>query len=156
MISKQTVIQLVNDFLEGTDRFLVEVKVSTSNRVAVFIDGDKGVSIADCIELSRHLEGALDREKEDFELDVSSAGVGSPLVLPRQFRNNLGRTLVVKDLENNTFRGKLEAAEGDGIQLRLEEGARKGRKKKSEDPLQTHISLSFDRISEAKVQPSFK
>ena len=78
MIEKSVVSQLVEEWLEGKDYFLVDVTVSPDNRIVVEIDHAEGVWIEDCVELSRFIESKLDREQEDFELEVGSAGIGQP------------------------------------------------------------------------------
>lgn len=99
--------------------FLVAWKISPDNAIEILVDGDEGVSIDEIVRISRHVEHNLDREESDFSLNVSSAGIGSPLVLPRQFKKNIGRTLKVtfqeggKDLE-----GELFSADEDGIFLK--------------------------------------
>ena len=91
MIEKIKVLELVNQALEGTDKFLVNLKITPDNRIYIDIDGDNGITIDDCIAVSRAVESQLDREVEDFALDVSSAGADQPLKLVRQYRKNVGR-----------------------------------------------------------------
>ena len=100
MIEKIKILELVNQALEGTDKFLVNLKVTPDNRI--YVDGDNGVTIDDCIELSRAIESRLDRDEEDFALDVSSAGADQPLKLTRQMVKNIGR-----EVEAMTFDGRL-------------------------------------------------
>ena len=75
MIAKESVCQIVNEWLEGKEYFLVEVTISPDNKIVVEIDHKEGVWIEDCVELRRYIESRLDREKEDFELEVGSAGI---------------------------------------------------------------------------------
>ncbi|MFT4526531.1 MAG: ribosome maturation factor RimP, partial [Bacteroidia bacterium] len=84
MITEQEVTELVNAAIEDTNLFVVSITVSGSNAINIVIDGDDGVGIGDCKKVSRGVEGAYDREEEDFSLDVKSAGVGLPFVMPRQ------------------------------------------------------------------------
>jgi ribosome maturation factor RimP len=74
MIKKQTILDLIEAHFAGTDKFIVDVKVLTGNKIEVYIDAPNHVVIAECVALSRHIESSLDREKEDFELQVSSPG----------------------------------------------------------------------------------
>lgn len=90
-------------FEENKSLFLLELKIESNNHIAVILDGDKGVSVNDCIAVSRKIEHNLDREEEDFSLDVASAGVSRPLELPRQYVKNIGRKLAV-----STSEGKIE------------------------------------------------
>jgi len=143
------ITDLVNENLAGTDKFLVEVLINPINRIYVFIDGDQGVTISDCIKLSRWLESQYDRETTDFELNVSSPGADQPIRLPRQYLKNIGRSLDVKLSEEVMVTGKLEAVEESGIIL-----ITKGDKKKKKEP--ETLNLPFDQIKESKVVISFK
>ncbi|MBP9990764.1 MAG: ribosome assembly cofactor RimP [Bacteroidales bacterium] len=111
MIDKIKVLEIIQDALNGTDKFLVNLKITNDNRIFVDIDGDEGILIDDCIELSRTIENSLDRDVEDFELNVSSAGADSPLKLPRQYRRNIGRQLQVETLDGEKVTGRLEEAD---------------------------------------------
>jgi len=89
---------------ERTDLFLIDLTVGKDNKIILTIDGDNGVTLQDCIDMSRAVEHNLDREEEDFALEVASAGAASPLKQPRQFKKNIGRTLLIKTAE-----GEIEA-----------------------------------------------
>ena len=95
MITKEQVTQLANETLENTDRFVVDITVSKSNVINVYIDADSSVTIDHCVELSRFIEGRLDREVEDYELSVSSAGIDYPLLVNRQFKKYVEKELEV-------------------------------------------------------------
>lgn len=99
MIEKSVVTQLVNEWLEEKDYFLVDVTVTPDNRIVVEIDHAEGVWIEDCVELSRFIESKLDREQEDFELEVGSAGIGQPFKVLQQYVNHIG--MEVEVLKNN-------------------------------------------------------
>ncbi len=97
MTLKDRVTELVLTALETRkDLFLIEYTVTPDQKIKVFIDGDKGVQLQDCIDISRHIEHQLDREEYDFSLEVASAGVGSNLKKVRQYQNNIGRKLRVE------------------------------------------------------------
>ena len=99
---KTTVKELLNKALEErTDLFLIEMTISEDNRIKIVIDGDNGVSVEDCMFISRAIEHNLDREETDFALEVASAGATSPLVNNRQYNKNIGRTLEVKTTSDN-------------------------------------------------------
>lgn len=92
MSLEQKVNLLLNDFLQTrTDLFLISCKISPLNQIEIIIDGDEGVSIQDCLDCSRAVENNLDREEEDFELSVLSAGISNPLQTTRQYIKNIGR-----------------------------------------------------------------
>lgn len=135
--------------LKGTDKFLVEVLVKPGNLIYIFIDGDHGVTIDDCAKVSRFLEAGFDREQEDFELNVSSAGADHPITKPRQYTKNIGRQLHIKQKEGKEWKGKLLAADDKGITLEI-----KG-DKKAKSPAAT-VSIEHENIQEAKVIISFK
>ncbi|HMP94772.1 MAG TPA: ribosome assembly cofactor RimP [Phnomibacter sp.] len=132
--------------------FLVQVRIKPTNNVKVFIDADGGVSIDDCIKVNRSLYAWLETSglfpPEDFSLEVSSPGVGEPLVLYRQYVKNIGRQLQVKLHEGSPLEGELKAATEDGIVLEVTTG--KGKKAQT----QAH-SLLFEQIKEASVQVKF-
>ena len=83
--------------------FLVDLKISADKSIKLILDGDEEINVKDCINISRAIEGALDRDEEDFSLEVASAGVGSPLKFPRQYHKNLGRKLEVVSTEGLKF-----------------------------------------------------
>ncbi|MBR6440789.1 MAG: ribosome assembly cofactor RimP, partial [Bacteroidales bacterium] len=111
MIEKIKILELVNNALDGSDKFLVSLKITPDNRIFVDIDGDNGINVDDCIELSRAIESQLDRDEEDFELNVSSAGADQPLKLTRQYRKNIGRDVEVVYLDGEKVEGELTAAD---------------------------------------------
>lgn len=97
MAFKDKVAELLNDALEERPSlFLIDLSIGSGNKIVVTLDGDNGVNLQDCIDVSRAIEHNLDREEEDFSLEVASAGATSPLKFPRQFRKNIGRILKVK------------------------------------------------------------
>ena len=130
MIKKKYIAKLVNDCLLDTDRFVVGIVISTDNVIKVFIDGDNGVTIKNCVEVSRYVENSLDREDEDFELSVSSAGVDFPFVLLRQYTNNIGNMISVIKNNGEKIRGILEYADDEKVSL-LEEIKPKNKKNKN-------------------------
>ena len=147
MIEKIKILELVQGALEGTDKYLVNLKVTPDNRIYVDIDGDNGVNIDDCIELSRAVESQLDRDEEDFELNVSSAGADSPLKLTRQYVKNVGRDLEVVMFDGKEAEGTLENADDNGIVLRT-----RGTKKQAPETLH----LAYSDIKTARVVLKFK
>lgn len=157
MISERNIAAIVDAYLEGSDKFVVNIRVTPQNKIMVFIDGDQGVTIDDCIKLSRHIEQQFDRDEQDFELEVSSVGVGHPLLLPRQYRNNVDRRLSVLDVHDKRTKGKLAEVTGEGILIEKDKPT-KGKKKKKEPETDADASvfIPFDEIKEAKVQVSFR
>jgi len=148
MINKKYIEELAQECLYGTDRFVVAIKLSTDNKISVFIDGDTGVTIKNCVELSRHIEGNLDRDNEDFELNVASAGADHPFTTLRQYVNNIDKSVRVTDIDGIKVQGILKKADENGIEL-LEEIKNKNKKIKKVTYGEL-ISLPMERIKETK------
>lgn len=105
---KNKIETLLNQFLEERkDLFLIDLKLSAGNDITVILDGDNGVCLQDCLDASRAIEFQLDRDEEDFSLQVMSAGVEEPILLPRQYKKNRGRTLEVITNDDTKIQGEL-------------------------------------------------
>lgn len=154
MINKDKIKQIVEEYFSDSDKFLVDVNISTSNHISVFIDGDNDVTISDCSKLSRHIESFLDRDKEDYELEVSSAGTTKAFMVMRQYKKNIGRDINVIDKEDNKSKGKLIAVSEDGIKIDISDYLSKKEKKELAD--KTIKEFSFDDIKRVKIIFSFK
>ena len=102
MIDKNAVQKAVEEWLEGKEYFLVDLSVSSDDRIVVVIDHADGVWIEDCADLSRHIESRLDRNAEDYELEVGSAGLGQPFRVKRQYESHdqVSQALTVTELSN--------------------------------------------------------
>lgn len=111
MIDKQTVIDAVEKALEGTDYFLVDITVSPDNVIDVEIDCAEGVDIDTCAKVNRAVEESLDREKEDFELQVGSAGLTSPFKVKGQYLKNIGNDIVALTRDGRKLHGTLLACD---------------------------------------------
>jgi ribosome maturation factor RimP len=96
--------------------FLVDLTITEAFKVIITLDGDNGVNLQDCIDVSRAIDNNLDREEQDYSLEVASAGVSTPLKLVRQYQKNIGRTLKVKTA-TETIEAKLEEANEESITL---------------------------------------
>ncbi len=129
MIKKEKILALASEFLEGTDRFVVEVNTNAENRILVFIDSDTSVTIDHCIDLSRHIEKNLDREAEDFELNVSSSGVGQPFTMLRQYQKYVGKAIQVKLEDGSQKKGILQSVSETQIAF-FEQAKNKNKKSK--------------------------
>lgn len=118
MSFKEQVEQLVKAALdENPTLFLMDLSIGGDNTIRILLDGDEGVSLQACMEVSRKVEHNLDREENDFSLEVSSCGVGSPLTLPRQFKKNVERKLEVIDSEDKLVQGTLITVTEDSFTL---------------------------------------
>lgn len=150
MIDKVEILRLVREELDGTDKFLVDLYISKNNCINVSIDGDNGITIDDCIALSRYIESHLNRDEEDFELNVASAGLDSPLKLIRQYKKNVGRGLKVEIADGSIRQGELLEATDEKIVLRLD----LTKKQKKEGISETFECLYRD-IKTAKIVIKF-
>ena len=130
--------------------FLVDLKISNDKSINVILDGDKEVNIKDCINISRAIEFDLDRDEEDFSLKVASAGLGSPLKLPRQYRKNLGRKLEVISSDGLKFMGELTHVKEDAIELQWKQREPKpiGKGKVT---VTKNKTIAFNEINQSKV-----
>ncbi len=141
--------------LEGTDMFLVEVAVSPANEIEVVLDGDANVGIDACVEASRAIEAVLDREQEDFELTVTSAGIGRPLKLPRQYVKLLGKSVEVVLRNGAKIIARLDAADDKSITVTYPERvAVEGTKKKK--TVDTTATYTLEEVKSTKEYLDFK
>lgn len=150
MAFKEKVVDLVEEGLkEKPSLFLVDVSISNSYKITITLDGDTGVNLQDCIDISRAIDQNLDREEQDYSLEVASAGVSTPLKLVRQYRKNIGRTLKVKTA-TETIEAKLEQVSEESIVLSWE--AREPKKiGKGKETVQKTLTLPYSDIKEAIV-----
>ena len=154
MITKERIQQLVDEFLkENEGIFLVSLKIGVGNQIEVLIDSFQGINMGDCVKLSRHIEGKLDREEEDFALQIASAGLSEPFKVFKQYEKNVGRKLDVKlKGGENIFGTMLSAEEGKGIVLETKSREKIGKKKQV--VVKQH-DLSFEQIDQTKIVISF-
>ncbi|HET8737917.1 MAG TPA: ribosome assembly cofactor RimP [Pricia sp.] len=147
---KDKVKSLLEDVLnDDKSLFLIDFSVGADHGIKVVLDGDEGVTLADCMKVSRAIEHRLDRDEYDFSLEVTSAGAASPLILPRQYPKNIGRKLKVKT-EAETVEGTLAGANDAGIvlQWKTREPKPVGKGKVT---VQKEAKFDFSEILEAKV-----
>ncbi|MGP1501960.1 MAG: ribosome assembly cofactor RimP [Bergeyella cardium] len=120
MMFKEKVEELLNGFLQTReDLFLIDLKISAANDITVILDGDKGVSIQDCLDASRAVENNLDREEQDFSLQVMSAGLTEPLTQLRQYQKNIGREVEITFNEGEKLKGELLRTDATSVTLLL-------------------------------------
>ncbi len=151
---KDTVTELLNQALkEEESLFLIDFSISSDAKIKVVIDGDTGVTVADCVKISRAIEHNLDREEEDFSLEVTSVGAAAPMRLPRQYQKNIGRKIHVATFQE-VFEGNLTATQTDGIILEWK--AREPKPTgKGKITVQKRKEIKFSEIKEAKVVLKF-
>ena len=132
MKSTEEIKDIIETILQGTDLFLVDLKVSPDNSIEVYIDSLKGINVDSCVTLSKQLDAKLDRDTEDFELTVSSAGIGYPFKVTQQYEKNLGNQVEVKLQNGGKLQGTLKSHSVTGIVIECEEKwPWKGRRRKA-------------------------
>lgn len=154
MIDKNNILQLIAEKLEGTSLFLVDARIGTDQSIRVFIDSPEGVRIEDCIALSRHIEGNLDREVEDFSLDVSSAGLDLPLRVPQQYAKNIGRSVSVVSLDGSLLEGQIIDANEEGFHLQPK-APKKSKKKENAPADLSPLWIPYTNQKETKIILTF-
>ncbi|MBS2210420.1 ribosome assembly cofactor RimP [Carboxylicivirga mesophila] len=154
MITEATIEGIITDKLAADEMFLVELVVKPGNKISVMIDNDNGVPISYCIELSKFIEEGLNRDEEDFELEVASAGIGQPFKVKRQYQKNIGREVEVLTLAGKKFTGKLIAVEENGFSVEVEEKVKVEGKKRKELQVKT-VNCNFDEVKQVKDIISF-
>ncbi len=148
MTDKVKIAELVNEKL-ADDQFLVDVTISTSNEIHIMVDSDTGISINQIVEISRHVESNLDREAEDFELSVFSAGLTEPFRLVRQYKKNVGKEIEVLLTNGQKLNGLLIGVEEQAIELEVTTNEKIEGSKKKELVTKVH-HLEYSEIKEAK------
>ena len=155
MINKETVKTIASEWLADKEYFLVDVDVTPDDRIVVEIDHKDGVWIEDCAELSRYIEGHLNRDEEDYELEVGSAGLGQPFKVPQQYVNFIGKNVEVLDNEGKKVKGVLKSVDGNDFTVTVSEKVRLEGKKR---PVMTDVDHTYqmDNVKYTKYLISFK
>jgi ribosome maturation factor RimP len=161
MIAISKIKELVEAQVNGTNLFAVEVKVTISNKINILIDSFDGISISDCINVSKGVENSLDREDEDFEIEVSSAGLDAAFQVPEQYQKNLNKEVKVYTHDGKKHEGVLSFVDETKIKITYDEKVRVEGKKKKE--LVTQVEEYFfesddstNKIKDTKIIISFK
>jgi ribosome maturation factor RimP len=151
---EKRVTELVEEKIANRpDLFLVDVKMHSNGKLIILVDGDKGIGIADCAAISRHVGFHLEEENvldTAYNLEVSSPGLDAPLVLPRQYVKNVGRSLAIKMADGSKKEGKLTGMTEDAVIIE-EINKQKGKKAEA---IESVVPLT--QITETKVLISFK
>jgi len=155
IITKEKVETEVLEFISNTEMFLVDITLSASNNLQIFIDSPIGVTIEQCVQLSRHIESKFDREEEDYELTVASAGISEPFKVYKQYLKNVGRTVTVTTSESKSFTGILAQVNEQEIQLQYQELVKQGPKGKKKK-VDCEISIPFSNIKKTLLVISLK
>ena len=154
MIAYEHILSLADEHLKHGNMFVTGIKIGSNNQISLFIDGDNGVTIADCVSLSRFIEGRLDRNREDFALDVSSHGATTPLVMPRQYPKHIGRKFEVKLEDGTVAEGEMVACNEEEIKLQYAERENKPLGKGKVTVIK-HKTIKYNQIKESKIKLKF-
>ena len=155
MIDKSKVARIVNEWLEGKDYFLVDITINSDNKIVVEIDHADGVWIDDCVELSRFIETKLNREDEDYELEVGSAGIGQPFKVLQQYLIHIGKDVEVLDADGKKWTGTLADANENNFTITIQakvilEGFKRPKL------IEQNVTFTYDKIKYTKYLISFK
>jgi ribosome maturation factor RimP len=155
MIEKEKISRIIEEKLSASPNYLVDVEIKPGNLIVVEIDNDAGVSIGDCSELSRYLESQLNREEEDYELEVGSTGIAAPFKTLRQYIKNTGREIewMLKTGVKQT--GILQSANEQGIVVSVSRQVKPEGAKRKITVQEEHFH-AFDEIKYAKHILRFK
>jgi ribosome maturation factor RimP len=153
MISKDFITQIVENNLDSEAHYIVDIKIDSSNKISVLVDGKEGFTINECVKISRAIEGSLDREKEDFELQVSTPGLDMPFKVNQQYEKNLNKEVEVKLSDGNKIVGKMTEITDDTITVEYKKKEKvEGHKKKQtieykdvfkKEEVETRLVISF-------------
>lgn len=149
MIKEDEILQFIEPHMSDNDMFMVSLSISPQNKIKLVVDKPQGIKIEECIQLSRLIESNLDRETEDFELEVASPGIGQPFKVKKQYLKSIGKTLDVICSDGTKFKGTLTAITENGFTMESTKKVKVEGKKKKEEVTET-IELEFDRVKQAK------
>lgn len=155
MIDKNIVKNLVEQWLEGKEYFLVDIQLSSDNKIVIEIDHADGVWIEDCVELSKFIEERLSRDDEDYELEVGSAGLGQPFKVARQYEIFIGKNVEVLGADGKKVRGTLKSVDGNNFIVSVNEKVHVEDKKR---PVKMDVDHEFkmNEVKYTKYIISFK
>lgn len=155
MISKEAVFQIVENFITDKNYYLVDVNVTPDNRISVEIDSFDGVTIEFCMEVNRHIESELDREIEDYELEVSSAGLTEPFKVLKQYEKNIGNEVEVLTKAEKKITGVLVDVQEANFVLEIEKTEKpEGSKRKV--TVMENLTFAYEEIKTTKYIIRFK
>ena len=155
MIEESKVIELVQSKIEGSEIFLVDVSMGSSNDIRVLVDTIVGVSVGECADISRWLTGELDLIDENYSLEVSSPGLGAPLVIKQQYTKNIGREIEVILNDGKKKKGALKSVLKEGITMEIVEKMISGGSQKKKKNVLVSKEFAFKDIKSTKVVIKF-
>jgi ribosome maturation factor RimP len=153
MINTEKIEKIVKDWTENKDIFFVALSIGSGNTIKVLLDKPEGITIDECVVISRMIEAKLNRDEEDYELQVSSPGLSMPFKVIEQYYKNRGNKIEVITQDGSKMKGILNKVTDKGIQLGIKTRIKKEKKKKV---IPENISLDFNQIKTAKTVIAFK
>ncbi len=155
MIDRKIVKNIVEEWLSDKEYFLVDIQVSSDNKIVIEIDHIDGVWIDDCVELSKFVESKLSRDEEDYELEVGSAGLGQPFKVPRQYINFIGKEVEVLNNDGKKIKGILKSVDGSNFVVSVLEKVKVDGKKR---PIKQSVDYTYNmnEVKYTKYIISFK
>lgn len=155
MIDKLEIRDIAEDFLINSETFLVDVIVRPGNIIVIEVDNQEGVSLEDCIKLNKHIESKLDRDAEDFELEVGSAGVTSPFKIIRQYKINIGNEVETLTKGGQKITGVLKNCDDSAFTVTITKMEKpEGAKRKV--AVEEDLSFKYDEVKYTKYLIRFK
>ena len=155
MIEKEKIRNIITDIVRQKDAFIVDIKVNSSNKINVEIDSVSGFNINDCIEVSRLIENNIDREEEDFELEVASAGLSEPFKVIQQYQKNLEKEVETLTIDGKKITGILSHVSDTGFEIEESKMVKVEGKKKKQNIIEKH-QFAFDKVKSTKIIIKFK
>jgi ribosome maturation factor RimP len=152
MITKEKIQILVEEVLSD-ELFIVDITVGDGNFISVSVDSNTGISVGECVQISRHIESSLDREVEDFSLEVTSPGLSLPFKVLRQYLKNIGREVEVVTTTGEKQKGILKSANSEGFELEI---SAKEKIDGAKVAVTKVLVYTFDQIKTVKIVISFK
>ncbi len=161
MVSIQSISELLNTYLAQNkfgetqkEIFIVEVTIKSANSIWIFVDSFEGVSIDDCVQISRFIENNSGEEIQNYNFNVSSAGLDLPLKVPKQYQKNIGRDADFVLKNGNKLKAKLIATEAEGVIIETQKKVKDEKTKKKILVTET-INLKYEEIKTTKIIPDF-
>ncbi len=153
MINTEKIKKIIADWIEDKDIFFVALSIGFGNTIKVLLDKPEGITIDECVLISRMIEAKLNRDEEDYELQVSSPGLGMPFMVIEQYHKNIGNKIEVITLDGLKNKGILNKVTDKGIELGIETRVKKEKKKKV---IHKNIYIDYNQITTAKTVIAFK
>ncbi|MFP4023864.1 MAG: ribosome assembly cofactor RimP [Thiohalospira sp.] len=155
MINKEKILTIIEGAVQEKNAYIVDLKISTSNKIILELDSFDGFTIDDCVEVSRLIENNLDRDKEDFELEVSSPGLSAPFKVWQQYEKNIGKEIEIVLTDGKKLKGILTDVDKEGINIEETKKVKVEGKKKKQTITEKH-QLTFDKIKSTQIVIKFK